>query len=188
MMITSDAHEGIIQAVREVFPDVPWQRCQFHFSKNIADKAPQKYQSGLRAELQEMFNAKTIQAARTLRDKIIRDYQDVAESSMACLDEGFESAMTVMTLPEGMRRFFRTSNHIERLNRELKRRSKAIGIFPNDASLVRLIGSVLLEQNSICQAGRSIFSKETYSKLLVSDVRNRLHLIAEEQAYLLQVS
>ena len=188
MMITSDAHEGIIQAVRKVFPDVPWQRCQFHFSKNIADNAPKKYQSGLRAELQEKFNAKTIQAARTLRDKIIRDYQDVAESSMACLDEGFESAMTVMTLPEGMRRFFRTSNHIERLNRELKRRSKTIGIFPNDASLVRLIGSVLLEQNSICQAGRSIFSKETYSKLLVSDVRNRLHLIAEEQASLLQVA
>ncbi|MDY6211275.1 MAG: transposase [Hornefia butyriciproducens] len=56
-------------------------------------------------------------------------------------------------MPEGMRRSFRTSNHIERLNRELKRRSKSIGIFPNDASLVRLIGSVLLEQNSICQAG-----------------------------------
>ena len=104
---------------------------------------------------------------------------------MECLDEGFESAMTVMTLPEGMRRFFRTSNHIERLNRELKRRSGVIGIFPNEASLIRLMGSVLIEQNSISQARKAIFSKESYQRLLKSDVRNHLHLIAEEQAALL---
>ena len=64
---------------------------------------------------------------------------------MECLDEGFEGAMTVMTRPEGMRRFFRTSNHIERLKRELKRRSGVIGIFPNEASLIRLMGSVLMK-------------------------------------------
>ena len=89
--------------------------------------------------------------------------------------------MTVMTLPEGMRRFFRTSNHIERLNR----RSGVIGIFPNEASLIRLMGSVLMEQNCISQARKAIFSKESYQKLLKSDVRNHLHLIAEEQAALL---
>lgn len=68
MMITSDAHDGIINAAREVFPHVPWQRCQFHFSKNIADKAPKKEQAGLRAELQEMFNCKKIEDARQKRD------------------------------------------------------------------------------------------------------------------------
>ena len=96
--------------------------------------------------------------------------------------------MTVMTLPEGMRRFFRTSNHIERLNRELKRRSGVIGIFPNEASLIRLMGSVLMEQNSISQARKAIFSKESYQKLLKSDARNHLHQIAEEQAALLAAS
>ena len=188
MMITSDAHDGIINASREVFPDVPWQRCQFHFSKNIADKAPKKVQAGLRAELQEMFNCKKIEAARQKRDQILADYQESASSAMECLDEGFESAMTVMTLPEGMRRFFRTSNHIERLNRELKRRSGVIGIFPNEASLIRLMGSVLMEQNSISQARKAIFSKESYQKLLKSDARNHLHQIAEEQAALLAAS
>ena len=84
-----------------------------------------------------------------------------------------------------MQCFFRTSNHIERLNRELKRRSGVIGIFPNEASLIRLMGSVLMEQNSISQARKAIFSKESYQRLLKSDVRNHLHLIAEEQAALL---
>ena len=185
MMITSDAHDGIINAVREVFPDVPWQRCQFHFSKNIADKAPKKEQAGIRAELQEMFNCRKIEDACKKRDQVLADYRESASSAMECLDEGFENAMTVMTLPEGMRRFFRTSNHIERLNRELKRRSGVIGIFPNEASLIRLMGSVLIEQNSVSQARKAIFSKDSYQKLLGSDVRDHLHLIAKKQAALL---
>ena len=140
-MVTSDAHEGIRYALDQVFPNVPWQRCQFHFSKNIADKAPKKHQSGLRGELQEMFNAKTLQDASKKKDEILDSYRDVAEAAMICLDEGFESAMTAMILPAGIRRFYRTSNHIERLNKELKRRSKVIGIFPNENSLLRLMGA-----------------------------------------------
>lgn len=163
-MITSDAHDGIVNAVREVFPDVPWQRCQFHFSKNIAVKAPKKEQAGIRAELQEMFNCKKIEDACKKRDQVLADYRGSASSAMESLDEGFENAMTVMTLPEGMRRFFRTSNHIERLNRELKRRSGVIGIFPNEASLIRLMGSVLIEQNSVSQARKAIFSKDFLSE------------------------
>ena len=144
LMITSDAHEGILNAIGKVFLAVPWQRYQFHFSRNITDKAPKKYQTGLRAELQELFNGKTMAEARKVRDRIIEDYRDVAESAVACLDEGFESSMTVMLLPAWLRRFYRTSNQIERLNKELKRRSKVIGVFPNEDSVLRLMGSVLM--------------------------------------------
>lgn len=181
LMITSDAHEGILNAIGKVFPTVPWQRCQFHFSRNITDKAPKKYQTGLRAELQELFNCKTIAEARKVRDRIIEDYRDVAESAVVCLDEGFESSMTVMLLPAWLRRFYRTSNQIERLNKELKRRSKVIGVFPNEDSVLRLMGSVLMERHDAMLAGRAIFSKDSLSALLKSDIPAKLIVIAEEQ-------
>lgn len=185
IMITSDAHEGLRHALSEVYPNVPWQRCQFHFSRNISDKAPKKYQAGIRAELQEMFNCRTISEARHKKDEIIDSYSDVAEAAMKCLDEGFESSMPVMELPPHLRKFYRTSNHIERLNKELKRRSKVIGIFPNEASLLRLMGSVLMERNAVMQNTKAVFSTETYKKLMESEALGRLVAIAAEQQRLL---
>lgn len=175
------------RGLRKEFPQAAWQRCQFHFSKNIAEKAPKKYQAGIRSELSEMFNCITIEEARRKRDSIIADYQEVAESAMTCLDEGFESSMTAMILPKYLRQYFRTSNHIERINRELKRRSKVIGVFPNEASILRLMGSVLMELNDAAQARKVLFSPKTYNKLMSTEVKNKLIILANEQQ-LLRVS
>ena len=81
-MVTSDAHDGMIRALSKVFPNVPWQRCQFHLTRNITNNAPRKYQKGLSAELQEMFNAGTLEKAQEKRDEILRDYRDVAGKAM----------------------------------------------------------------------------------------------------------
>ena len=96
---------------------------------------------------------------------------------MSCLDEGFESAMTVMALPKNLRRYFRTSNHIERLNKELKRRSSVIGIFPNVNSLMRLMGSVLLERNDVVSSKKAIFSPEMIKSETVAELKK----LAEKQ-------
>ncbi|MDD4493145.1 MAG: IS256 family transposase [Eubacteriales bacterium] len=183
-MFTSDAHEGIIHAISKVFPETPLQRCQTHFSRNIIDKAPKKYQAAIHADLHEMYNCETIKEARNKRDSIIKEYEEVAAHAMDCLDNGFESVMTVMAIPKSMRRFFRTSNHIERLNRELKKRSNSIGIFPNTASLERLMGSVLLEQNDKLIGNKAVpFKKEDFTKL--DESLQVLRMIAMEQAKLL---
>ena len=184
-MITSDAHEGIIDAISKQFPDVPWQRCQFHFSRNITQKTPPKYQKGLASELQDMFNCRTIEEARKRRDEIIADYKDVAEEAMTCLDEGFEDAMTVMVLPGYLHKYFRTSNQIERLNKELKRRSKVIGVFPNEDSLMRLMGAVLMERNDHLASLRCVFKATTLQELMTSDIPSKLIKIAKEQRQLL---
>lgn len=179
-MFTSDAHEGIRHAMNNIFPEVPWQRCQFHFLKNIVDQVPKSYQKGISSELTGMFNSITIEEARKKRDRIINDYNDIAEKAMECLDKGFESAMTVMLLPEELRVTFRTSNHLERLNKEIKRRSKAIGIFPNVESLTRLMGAVMLERNEVLQQRvHPLFFAPTYTKLL--SIEDELKKAAEEQ-------
>ena len=99
---------------------------------------------------------------------------------MSCLDEGFEDAMTVMVLPPKIRKKLRTSNHIERLNKELKRRSKVIDVFPNQESLIRLMGAVLLERNE----ANSLDRHQAVSKPEIKEVRQMtpiLEQIAKEQ-------
>jgi len=182
-MITSDAHEGIIHGIRRVFPRVPWQRCQFHFIKNIVEKAPRKYQAGLRMELNAMFQSSDIKEARKKHSSIMRDYADVAPKAMECLDNGFDAAITVFCLPENIQRLVRTSNHIERINRELKRRSTAIGVFPNGESVVRLMGTVLLEHHEKLQGQKRLFYKPTYEEILSKT--DLLRDIALEQQNLL---
>lgn len=179
-MFTSDSHEGIKYAIGKVYPLVPWQRCQHHFLRNIVDNVPKMYRKGISSELTTMFNSATIKEARKKRDEIIRDYQDIAEKAMSCLDEGFEDAMTVMVLPPKIRKKLRTSNHIERLNKELKRRSKAIDVFPNQESLIRLMGAVLLERNE----ANKLDSHQAIFKTEIKEVRQMapiLEQIAKEQ-------
>ena len=117
------------------------------WAKNILDKTPKKYQEGLRSELQAMFNSPDLETAIKKRDALLEDYNDVAPTAMECLDRGFNDSMTVMAIPESLRKIVRTSNHLERLNKELKRRSNVIGVFPNETSIVRLMGAVLIEIN-----------------------------------------
>ena len=183
LMITSDAHEGILNAVGKVFPTVPWQRCQFHFTKNIVDKAPKKYQAGLRMELSAMFHSSNEKEARKKRDSILQDYMEVAPHAMECLDLGFESAMTVYCFPEPVQKLIRTSNHIERLNKELKRRSNAIGVFPNGESVIRLMGTLLVEYHERLQGKKREFYTPRYMEIVSQ--REKLKQIALEQEKLL---
>ena len=102
--VISDAHSGLVEAIKESFPGSTWQRCQAHFTRNIIDKCPKKYGSGLASELRDMFNTSTIEEARRLKDSIIEEYQDVAEESMEILDTGFEDAVVIMNLPSKYRK------------------------------------------------------------------------------------
>ena len=183
-MITSDSHKGILYAISKVFPDVPWQRCQTHFSRNVLDHAPKKYQKAIHAELTELYHCTTIDEARAKKEAIYNEYNEVADKAMECLDFGFEDAMTVLALPNGYRRFLRTSNHLERVNKELKRRSNVIGIFPNVDSLIRLMGSVLIELHEKYSLEQKLnISKKDKAALPLC--KKQLRLIAIEQQKML---
>lgn len=178
-MVTSDAHEGLVAAVQEVFPDVAWQRCQAHLARSVADAAPKRLRAGLRSELVEMFNCPTAAAARARRDEIAADYADEAPRAVERLDAGFDDAMTVMELPAPMRRCVRTSNYLERLNREVKRRTRVVGIFPSGASAVRLVGALLMEENDRWAAMARVYFGPAVEQL--EDRAAELVRIAREQ-------
>ena len=166
-LVVSDSHKGLVEAIRECFPGASWQRCQAHFSRNILDKCPKKYMAGLASELTLMFNSSTLDEARRLRNTIIEEYSDVADSAMQTLDEGFEDAMTIMYLPIKYRQSLRTSNIIERENREIRKREQIIQIFPNVESAIRLLGAMLMDDHNDWSTRQRVFEMtEYYSKII----------------------
>lgn len=172
-IVISDAHTGLVEAIRECFPGSSWQRCQVHFVRNIIDKCPKKYSTALANELKDMFNASTIEEARRLKNSIYEEYQDVAYDAVNILDSGFEDSMVIMALPSKYRIALRTSNIIERENREIRRREKVIGIFPNTESVIRLIGAVLLDDHNDWSTAQRLFDmNEYYDKL--STIKQRI--------------
>lgn len=159
-LIISDAHRSIRAASAEIYPNAAWQRCQVHLMRNVLDATPNKYREGVKLELRGIFNAKDITIARMIKNELVKEYSDVAEKAMQILDEGFEDAMTIMCLPEYIRIVLRSTNILERLNRELKRRSDVIQIFPNTDSLLRLMGAVTMEYGDDQIKMQRIFTAE----------------------------
>ena len=161
-LVVSDHHGGLVNAVKRHFQGVTWQRCQVHLATNILDACPKRYQRALKAKLRLMFEAPDMETARRLRDDIMAEFADKAPRSMDILEVGFEDAMAVMTLPEPYRRRLRSTNGLERLNREVRRRERVIGIFPSVESALRLLGALLMEQDEEWAAGRLYFRMERY--------------------------
>src|SRR5690625_3211102 len=161
-LIVSDHHGGLVNAVKRHFQGIAWQRCQVHFMRNILDACPKRYHDALKAELRHLFNAPNIQTARDLLEDIVIEYAQKAPRAVSCLEAGFDDAMAVMALPEPYRRRLRSTNGLERLNREVRRRERVIGIFPNTDSALRLLGAMLMEQDEEWSTGRLYFRMDHY--------------------------
>ena len=184
-MFISDSHKSIRRAIARVYPNAAWQRCQVHFLRNILDEIPPKFRDGICTELRRMFTAKTVEEARKIKNEIVAEYESVAEKAMSVLENGFEDSMTVMCLPEYMRIVLRSTNVLERLNRELKRRSDVIMVFPNTASVLRLMGAVTMEYSETLGAKKRLFAESKFtairpavSEYLVRTARYQVSLLA----------
>lgn len=187
MIITSDAHMAIRHAIAKVFPESAWQRCQFHFIKNILDAAPKTQRAGLEIELKDIFKTKKIDDARKKFTEVVNDYRDVAANAIDILENGFEDVLTVYNLPDEMRIALRTSNCIERFNGELKRRSNVIRIFPNKESLLRLIGSVAVDYNDALLSKKLMFHRKV-PEMITLEMKIKLQSIALAQRQSLEAA
>ena len=148
---TSDAHEGLTQALQEAFPGLIWQRCHteeslgVHFRRNVLDRAPASAREEMKQGLDQILQAASPQQARERFEELRARLSGEADAALTTLESGLDDATAVLALPEKYRRRLRTTNMLERFIEEIQRRVKVIRIFPDLASAERLIGALCAE-------------------------------------------
>lgn len=164
-LIISDAHSGLRGAIRTVFVGATWQRCTIHFRKDILSHVPKSAQEFVKAAVRSVFQQPDKPAAREAMTRAIelvdKRYPKVAE----LLREAEEDVLAFMDFPKAHWRQIHSTNPLERINKEIRRRTNVVGIFPNDAALVRLVAMLLIEQNDEWAVGRRYFSMGSMAQI-----------------------
>jgi transposase-like protein len=145
-LIISDAHAGLQQARRAVFGGVPWQRCQFHLQQNAGAYVPrQSMRAEVAADIRAIFNAPDRTMAEALLAQLVRKYAEKATRLSKWMESNLPEGLTVFSFPADHRRLLRTTNSLERVSKEIRRRTLVVSIFPNEASCLRLVSALLME-------------------------------------------
>ena len=152
-LVISDAHVGLKAAIAQVL-GATWQRCRVHFTRNLHAHVPKSASSMVTARLQQVFRHAEQTEARADWRKVADELRGRYPKAAALMDEAEDDVLAFMHFPAEHRRQLHSTNPLERLNKEVKRRTNVVGIFPNEASIVRLVGAVLLEQNDDWLEGR----------------------------------
>ena len=154
-LIVSDDHSGLKAARTAVFPAVPWQRCQFHLQQNAQAYVPRLDQRAEVARaIRSVFDSPSRPAAEARLKEIVAHYANSAPKLAAWLEENLPQGLTVFGLPAAHQQKMRTSNALERVNQELKRRTRVARLFPNEAALLRLITALLVETSEEWETGK----------------------------------
>ena len=160
-MVTSDDHAGLRAARRAVFPNLPWARCQFHLQQNATAYVPRvSMRTEVARDLRAVFNASDRAEADERLAKTIAKYRPTAPVLAAWMETAVPEGLTVFRVPEAHRRRLRTTNALERVNREIKRRTRVATLFPNEASLLRLVSALGAEISEEWETGRVYLAPE----------------------------
>lgn len=154
-IVVSDAHPGLKSSVKKKFIGTSWQRCTVHFKRNIIGKMPKKESQKAKNLFKSIYDAPTHKIARQIKDEFVELYSEDKrfEKAINSLEEGFEDTIQFYAEPPETHIHIRTTNMLERLNSEVRRRERVIRIFPNQQSAFRLIGAVLMEQEKNMETG-----------------------------------
>lgn len=160
--IVSDDHAGLNQARAARFAGVPWQRCQFHLAQNAMQYVPTlSMRRDVARDLRSVLDASDRAEADQRLAALVKKYADAAPRLAAWLEENVPEALTVLGLPAAHRRKLRTTNSLERINKEIKRRTRVATLFPNEQSALRLVTAVLMEISEDWETNRTYLTMET---------------------------
>jgi transposase-like protein len=163
-LVVSDAHEGLKAAISQVL-GATWQRCRVHTMRNLLSRVPKAQQSRVATMIREVFVQPTQLKARELWRAIAASAHNAMPKLSEAMDAAENDVLAYMTFPAAHRQKLHSTNTLERLNKEVNRRADVVGIFPNEASIIRLIGAVLMEQNDEWQLQHRYLSLEPLADL-----------------------
>ena len=157
-LVISDGHDGLKAAMKSIFPGVPWQRCQTHLQRNAVAYIPKvEMRKSVASDIRNIFNAPDREEADRLLGKAVAKYSKIASKLAVWMEENIPDGLTVFNLPEKHRRRLRTTNMLERLNREIKRRTRVASLFPNEQSLLRLVSAILIEVSEEWESDNKVY-------------------------------
>ena len=165
-LIISDAHSGLVSAIQESFPGASWQRCKVNFMRNILAYVPQKEKKSFASVIKEIWLAPTADLARKRAYDVMDAYAKRFPKAVQCLENGLEDSLTFYAFPKLDARKISSSNMLERQNREIRRRTSVVGIFPNEASYVRLVTTYLMEYAVDWSVSRAYLSQDSIEATL----------------------
>jgi transposase-like protein len=155
-LITSDAHEGLKAALRATLNASPWQRCQFHLQQNAQAYVPKvSMRQQVADDIRYIFNARNRAEAETRLNEIVEKYSQSAPDLARWMESAIPEGLTIFAFPENIRRRLRTSNMCETLNSQIKRRTRVAGLFPNEASILRLVSAILMDISEEWESGKT---------------------------------
>ncbi len=167
-LVVSDAHAGLKKAIAQLL-GCPWQRCTVHFLREALGHARREQQPMLAALLRPIFNAETVEQARELLGEALDRLRKPLPKIAALLEAAEDDLLAFYAFPADHWRKLRSTNPLERFNREIGRRTDVVGIFPNDKALIRLAASVVIEQNDEWLVGRRYLSNHSLETILTDD-------------------
>jgi putative transposase len=159
-LCVSDAHLGIQKALKSEWIGSSWQRCKVHFMRNIMARIPHKEKKRFTERLKQIWLQPDKQSALSMASLVIKDYEKRFPEAIECLENGLEDSLQFYEFPEIDKRRISSTNVVERIIREIRRRSRVIGVFPNQESYVRLITSYLIEYSEDWINERSYIKQE----------------------------
>jgi transposase-like protein len=164
-LVISDAHEGLKAAIRKGFSGASWQRCRVHYAHNLLSKVPKGHQEMVAAAFRSIFALGTIAEVLARWDEVADMLEPKFPKAAGSMREAKTDVLAFGAFPSAHWRKIWSNNPLERLNKEVKRRTNVVGIFPNDAAAIRLIGAVLADQHSEWAVARRYMSEGTMADL-----------------------